>query len=73
MKFRLPEVIAMHADQKPMMIFCCTRNSATATAKELTRQWTMTNPPSGLRRGPGRHIEVHNEDLKSKFPLKYTR
>lgn len=62
---RLPDVIAMHANQKPLMIFCCTRNSAVATAKELARQWTMTNPPTRLWKGPGRRIETHNEDLKS--------
>lgn len=70
---RLPDVIATHADQKPIMIFCCTRNSAVATAKELARQWTMTNPPARLWRGPGRRIEVHNEDLKSKFRLRDIR
>lgn len=64
--------MGMHADQKPIMIFCCTRNSATATAKELARQWTMTNPPSRLWRAPGRQIEVHNEDLRSKPSLQDT-
>jgi hypothetical protein len=47
------------------MIFSCTRNSCAATAKELARLWNMTNPPSRLWKGPGRQIQVNNEDLNS--------
>ncbi|CAI7620851.1 unnamed protein product [Penicillium pancosmium] len=61
---KLPDVIGTHSCQKPMMVFCCTRNSSVATAKDLARLWTMTNPPARLWKGPTRHIEVHNEDLK---------
>lgn len=55
----------MHSCQKPIMIFSCTRNSCAATAKELARLWNMTNPPSRLWKGPGRQIQVNNEDLNS--------
>ncbi|KAJ5733918.1 hypothetical protein N7493_002704 [Penicillium malachiteum] len=60
---KLPEVIEKHSCKKPMMIFCCTRNSSAATAKELARVWNMTNPPARLWKGPSKRIEVHNEDL----------
>ncbi|KAJ5190289.1 uncharacterized protein N7498_009274 [Penicillium cinerascens] len=62
---KLPDVIGMHSCQKPIMIFCCTRNSAATTAKDLARLWNITNPPSRHWKGPGRRIEVHNEDLKT--------
>ncbi|KAJ5156273.1 hypothetical protein N7492_009076 [Penicillium capsulatum] len=62
---KLPDVIGTHSCQKPIMIFCCTRNSSTITAKDLARLWTMTNPPAQLWKGPGRRIEVHNEDLQT--------
>ncbi|KAJ5086972.1 hypothetical protein NUU61_008279 [Penicillium alfredii] len=62
---KLPDVIGMHSSQKPIMIFCCTRNSSATTAKELARLWTMTNPPARLWKGPNKRIETHNEDLKT--------
>ncbi|KAJ6050072.1 hypothetical protein N7444_006788 [Penicillium canescens] len=61
---KLPEVIGMHSLQKPIMIFCCTRNSSLSTAKELARLWTMTNPPARLWKGPARPLDAHNDDLK---------
>ncbi|KAJ5503952.1 Nucleotide-sugar transporter [Penicillium fimorum] len=65
---KLPEVIGMHSCQKPIMIFCCTRNSSLATAKELARLFTLTNPPARLWKEPKKHIEAHNEDLKTTLP-----
>ncbi|KAJ5779728.1 hypothetical protein N7457_007448 [Penicillium paradoxum] len=62
---KLPEVIGMHSCQKPIMIFCCTRNSSLATAKELARLWTLTNPPARNWKEPQRRLEAHNEDLKT--------
>ncbi|KAJ5174318.1 uncharacterized protein N7482_000195 [Penicillium canariense] len=61
----LPEIIGKHSCQKPIMIFCCTRNSSVATAKELARLWTQTNPPARLWNGPGKRIEMNNDDLKA--------
>ncbi|KAF9248594.1 hypothetical protein DTO013E5_6376 [Penicillium roqueforti] len=62
---KLPEVIGMHSCQKPILIFCCTRNSALATAKELARLHTLTNPPARLWKEPKKRLEAHNEDLKT--------
>ncbi|RAL03824.1 putative DEAD/DEAH box DNA helicase (Mer3) [Aspergillus ibericus CBS 121593] len=62
---KLPGLIASHSSKKPIMIFCCTRNSAVATAKELARLWSMSNPPARLWKGPGRAMEVQNMDLKT--------
>ncbi|CAI7572064.1 unnamed protein product [Penicillium glandicola] len=62
---KLPEVIGMHSCQKPIMIFCCTRNSSLATAKELARLFTKTNPPARLWKEPTKRLEAHNEDLKT--------
>ncbi|KAB8229777.1 putative DEAD/DEAH box DNA helicase (Mer3) [Aspergillus alliaceus] len=62
---RLPDVLAMHSCRKPIMIFCCTSNSSVATAKELARLWSMSNPPARLWKGPSKLIEVNNVDLKS--------
>ncbi|PYI11603.1 DEAD/DEAH box DNA helicase [Aspergillus sclerotiicarbonarius CBS 121057] len=62
---KLPDLIASHSSKKPIMIFCCTRNSAVATAKELARLWSMSNPPARLWKGPGRPMEVQNMDLKT--------
>ncbi|PWY88402.1 DEAD/DEAH box DNA helicase [Aspergillus heteromorphus CBS 117.55] len=62
---KVPDVIASHSCRKPIMIFCCTRNSAAATAKELASLWSRTNPPARLWKGSGRVMEVHNLDLKA--------
>lgn len=62
---RLPDIIAAHSCRKPIMIFCCTRNSTVATAKELVRLWSMSNPPARLWKGPNKHMEAHNVELKS--------
>jgi ATP-dependent DNA helicase HFM1/MER3 len=64
---RLPEVIGMHSCKKPILIFCCTRNSSLATAKELARLFTLTNPPARLWKEPKKRLEAHNEDLKSMY------
>ncbi|KAJ5448725.1 Nucleotide-sugar transporter [Penicillium cf. griseofulvum] len=62
---KLPEVIRMHSCQKPIMIFCCTRNSSLVTAKELARLFELTNPPARLWKEPKKRLEAHNEDLKT--------
>ncbi|GFN18503.1 putative DEAD/DEAH box DNA helicase (Mer3) [Aspergillus tubingensis] len=62
---KLADIITSHSRKKPIMIFCCTRNSAVATAKELTRLWTMSNPPARLWKGPGRSMEVQSVDLRA--------
>ncbi|KAH8435304.1 putative DEAD/DEAH box DNA helicase (Mer3) [Aspergillus melleus] len=61
---KLPDIIAAHSCRKPIMIFCCTRNSTVATAKELVRLWSTSNPPARLWKGPNERMEAHNVDLK---------
>lgn len=46
------------------MIFCSTRNSTLSTAKELSRLWSMTNPPARLWKNPDKRVDAHNLDLK---------
>lgn len=62
---KLPTVISTHSCRKPIMIFCCTRNSSVATAKELARLWSMMNPPARQWKGPKTRLNVHNMDLKT--------
>ncbi|KAL4908344.1 hypothetical protein BDW74DRAFT_175033 [Aspergillus multicolor] len=61
---KLADVIGTHSAKKPIMIFCCTRNSAVTTAKELTRLWNMSNHPARLWKAPNKLIPVSNEELK---------
>lgn len=61
---RLPEIITKHSNKKPMMIFCCTRNSAISTAKELSKLWSNTVPNRRMWAGPVRVPVVKNPDLK---------
>ncbi|PYH46886.1 putative DEAD/DEAH box DNA helicase (Mer3) [Aspergillus saccharolyticus JOP 1030-1] len=62
---KLPDLIAAHSCKKPIIIFCCTRNSAVSTAKELARLWSMSNPPARPWKGASRPVEAHNADLKN--------
>ncbi|GFF23913.1 ATP-dependent DNA helicase MER3 [Aspergillus udagawae] len=62
---KLPDILGTHSCRKPIMIFCCTRNSCVATAKELARLWSMTNPPARLWKASGKHLEAHNADLRT--------
>ncbi|KAI2085623.1 ATP-dependent DNA helicase MER3 [Ophidiomyces ophidiicola] len=62
---KLPEVISKHSQRKPIMIFCCTRNSAIATAKNLTKLWTNMNAPHRLWNSPKKSIIVQNQELQA--------
>ncbi|KAE8368724.1 Sec63 Brl domain-containing protein [Aspergillus caelatus] len=62
---KLPDILAIYSCRKPIMIFCCTRNSSVATAKELARLWSMSNPPARLWKGPSTSFEFNNVDLKT--------
>ncbi|GFF96560.1 ATP-dependent DNA helicase MER3 [Aspergillus lentulus] len=62
---KLPDILGTHSCRKPIMIFCCTRNSCVATAKELARLWSMTNPPARLWTASGKYLEAHNADLRN--------
>ncbi|KAL2809895.1 Sec63 Brl domain-containing protein [Aspergillus granulosus] len=61
---KLPGIISAHAAGKPIIIFCCTRNSAMNTAKELARLWSASNAPARLWTGPNRPLGVSHADLK---------
>ncbi|KAL2840557.1 Sec63 Brl domain-containing protein [Aspergillus pseudoustus] len=61
---KLASIISTHGARKPIMIFCCTRNSAMSTAKELTRLWSTSNSPARLWTGPSRPLGVSHTDLK---------
>ncbi|RDW65861.1 putative DEAD/DEAH box DNA helicase (Mer3) [Aspergillus mulundensis] len=61
---KLADIIGTHSAKKPIMIFCCTRNSAVTTAKELTKLWNMSNHPARLWKAPYKLIPVSNEELK---------
>ncbi|KAF3896201.1 ATP-dependent DNA helicase [Trichophyton interdigitale] len=60
---KLPEVLAKHSSKKPILVFCCTRNSAIATSKNLAKLWSSTNPPQRLWKSPTKPIHVQNADL----------
>ncbi|CEN59366.1 hypothetical protein ASPCAL01817 [Aspergillus calidoustus] len=62
---KLASIISMHSAGKPIMIFCCTRNSAMSTAKELARLWSTSNAPARLWAGPSRPLGVSHADLKT--------
>ncbi|OKL61605.1 hypothetical protein UA08_03771 [Talaromyces atroroseus] len=62
---KLPEIISKHSNRKPMMIFCCTRNSAISTAKELSKLWSNTIPYKRLWSAPVKIPVVKNADLKA--------
>jgi hypothetical protein len=68
---RLPEIISKHSKRKPVMIFCCTRNSAIATAKDLAKLWTNSIPrKQPWPVGPKIPI-VKNPDLKGKWSFQH--
>ncbi|KAL1988357.1 hypothetical protein VTN96DRAFT_10040 [Rasamsonia emersonii] len=61
---KLPEIIAKHSNRKPIMIFCCTRNSAIATSKDLANLWSGTIPQKRLWRVGNKQLVVKNPDLR---------
>lgn len=65
-EFRLPEIIAKHSKRKPLMIFCCTRNSAISTSKDLANLWSNTAAHKRLWDAGKTLPAVKNSDLRSK-------
>ncbi|KAL1964042.1 hypothetical protein VTN77DRAFT_7588 [Rasamsonia byssochlamydoides] len=61
---KLPEIIAKHSNRKPIMIFCCTRNSAIATSKDLANLWSETIPQRRLWSVGNKQLVVKNPDLR---------
>lgn len=70
---RLPEVIARHSSKKPIMIFCCTRNSAIATAKNLANIWASSNSSCRLWMPPTKQIGVLDWVLKGELQLEVAK
>ncbi|KAL4881935.1 Sec63 Brl domain-containing protein [Aspergillus karnatakaensis] len=62
---KLQAVIGTHSARKPIMIFCCTRNSAVTTAKHLARLWDASNPPARMWKGTNKSLPVSNTDLRT--------
>ncbi|KAM5445347.1 ATP-dependent DNA helicase MER3 [Microsporum audouinii] len=60
---KLPDILAKHSSKKPILVFCCTRNSAITTSKNLAKLWSSANPPQRLWRSPTKPVQVQNADL----------
>ncbi|EFQ97399.1 ATP-dependent DNA helicase MER3 [Nannizzia gypsea CBS 118893] len=65
---KLPEILTKHSSKKPILVFCCTRNSAITTSKNLAKLWSSTNPPQRLWKSPTKPIHVQNADLNGIVP-----
>ncbi|KAI9741343.1 MAG: Sec63 [Cirrosporium novae-zelandiae] len=61
---KLPGVIAKHSAGKPIMIFCCTRNSCISTAKLLANFWASARPQDRCWNAPGGQMIIENSDLR---------
>ncbi|KAF2737089.1 P-loop containing nucleoside triphosphate hydrolase protein [Polyplosphaeria fusca] len=59
---KLPEVISRYSEQKPIMIFCCTRKSTVVTAKMLAGWWTQS-PRDRYWGAPTKHIAFQDREL----------
>ncbi|KAL1956282.1 hypothetical protein VTO42DRAFT_7455 [Malbranchea cinnamomea] len=62
---KLPEIISKHSCRKPIIIFCCTRNIAISTSRNLAKLWHSLNAPSRMWNGPSKTITVQNVDLRA--------
>ncbi|KAF2261988.1 P-loop containing nucleoside triphosphate hydrolase protein [Lojkania enalia] len=60
---RLPDIIAKYSEQKPIMIFCFTRNSTVSTAKLLAKWWASQTPQDQYWGAPSEHIPFQDKDL----------
>lgn len=60
---KLPAVITKHSSQKPIMVFCCTRNSAMTTAKQLGKWWAIS-PRERQWPAPSQRLSMKDKDLQ---------
>jgi ATP-dependent DNA helicase HFM1/MER3 len=60
----LPAIITKHSAGKPVMIFCCTRNSTVATAKALVNWWATRQPRDRPWAAPAKHFPFRNSNLR---------
>lgn len=65
---KLPDVITRGVTQKPIMVFCFTRNACIETARFLAEWWTASEPSERRWRAPARAIAATNKDLNRKYP-----
>ncbi|KAI9758830.1 MAG: hypothetical protein M4579_002776 [Chaenotheca gracillima] len=61
---KLPDLISKHSSGKPIMVFCCTRNSALATAKALSNLWATRNPRDRNWSGPKERLNLRDNELR---------
>ena len=62
---KLPGIIALYSQKKPIMVFCITRNSTISTAKLLAHIWTGKGSQEQYWEGPSQRIAVQDPDLKT--------
>ena len=60
----LPKVINKHSAGKPIIVFCCTRNSTVATAKSLAKWWASRDPRDRTWNEPTKRMSFRNPDLR---------
>ncbi|MCJ1284418.1 Sec63 [Xylographa opegraphella] len=61
---RLPEIIEKHSNQKPIMVFCCTRKATMITAKVLAESWATKDPRDRDWPAPSSIPPVLDSELK---------
>lgn len=60
----LPGIITKHSAGKPMMVFCCTRNSTVSTAKSLASWWATRHPRDRAWKEPPEHMSFRSPELR---------
>jgi ATP-dependent DNA helicase HFM1/MER3 len=61
---QLPEIINRYSERKPIMVFCCTRNSTVATAKALAIWWAKQHVRDRAWKEPPKLPPFRNHDLR---------
>ncbi|MCJ1314576.1 Sec63 [Agyrium rufum] len=62
---RLWELIAKHSSKKPIMIFCCTRNSAQQTAELLASTWVEKSSQDRFWVAPSQMLQLQDAKLRN--------
>ncbi|KAI9806094.1 MAG: Sec63 [Piccolia ochrophora] len=60
---KLSEVISKYSSQKPIMVFCCTRNSSISTAKILSKMWATAAPRDRHWPSPSQALTFQDDEL----------
>ncbi|KAF2003593.1 ATP-dependent DNA helicase MER3 [Amniculicola lignicola CBS 123094] len=61
---KLPEVISKYSEGKPIMVFCCTRNSTISTAKLLAGWWASRHAMDRHWVSPSKPISFADRELR---------